>query len=101
MISIRFCRCFYANIDIAAEPMGDYNLIYLIYFLSALVIYMLLATAIRILLVKDDANYIKMEIGRATYYEEYRFWKRELKRLYLSRVPFIGNILCKIFYKKK
>lgn len=76
-------------------------MIYVITFLIAFVLYMMLATAIRILLVRNDANYIKMEIGRATYYAEYRFWKRELKRLYLSQVPFIGNALCKIFYKKK
>ncbi len=37
-----------------------------------------------------ERNYIKMEMQRSDD-KEYRYWKRELKRLYLSHIPIIGR----------
>lgn len=37
----------------------------------------------------EERNYIKMEMQRSDD-EEYYYWKRELKRLYLSQIPIIG-----------
>ena len=37
----------------------------------------------------EERNYIKMEMKRSED-EEYYHWKRKLKRLYLSYIPFIG-----------
>lgn len=43
---------------------------------------------------KGKRDYIIMEIKRSFEEEEYRYWKRELKHLYLSSIPLIG-----IFFK--
>ncbi len=45
----------------------------------------------------DDRNYIKMEMQRSYDEGEYRYWKRELKRLYISHIPIIGRLLLKYF----
>lgn len=42
---------------------------------------------------QDDRKYIKLQLSKAYDNDEYRFWKRELRRLYLIRVPFVGAIL--------
>ncbi len=39
--------------------------------------------------------YIKMEIDRSDE-EEYRYWKRQLKRLYVYHIPFVGCLICKV-----
>ncbi len=36
-------------------------------------------------------RFIKMEMGRSFNESEYRYWKRELKRLYLRHIPIIGR----------
>lgn len=38
-----------------------------------------------------EREYIKMEIKRSFDEEEYRYWKRRLKKLYLRSIPFIGR----------
>lgn len=43
------------------------------------------------LLFKGERDYIKMEMERAFEEEEYLYWKRQLKRLYLSQIPIIGR----------
>lgn len=40
---------------------------------------------------KERKDYIKMEIGRSDSEREYRYWKKELKRLYLQSIPIIGR----------
>ena len=36
-------------------------------------------------------NYIKAEMNRSRSEREYKYWKRELKRLYLHSLPLIGR----------
>ena len=40
---------------------------------------------------KKDRDYIKMEMERSYGVDEYRYWKRELKQLYLHSIPLIGR----------
>jgi len=42
----------------------------------------------------EKRKYIKMEISR-TKDEENIFWKKELKKLYICQIPFLGKILAK------
>lgn len=39
----------------------------------------------------EERNYIKMEMERSSKEEEYRYWRRELKYLYLRSIPLIGR----------
>ena len=39
---------------------------------------------------KQERDYIKMEIRRSCEEEAYRYWKKELKYLYLRSIPLIG-----------
>jgi len=41
---------------------------------------------------REERNYIKMEMARSFEEEEYLFWKRELKCLYLRSIPVIGRL---------
>lgn len=38
-------------------------------------------------------NYIKREIARAYSKGEYRYWKSELKKLYISLIPIFGKMI--------
>ena len=40
---------------------------------------------------KEERDYIKMEMARSFEEEEYRYWRRELKYLYLRSIPLIGR----------
>ena len=40
---------------------------------------------------KEERDYIKMEMERSYEEEEYRYWRRELKYLYLRSIPLIGR----------
>lgn len=40
---------------------------------------------------KEERDYIKMEMQRSYEEDEYRYWKRELKHLYLRSIPLIGR----------
>lgn len=40
---------------------------------------------------KEERDYIKMEMERSYEEEEYRYWRRELKYLYLRSIPIIGR----------
>ncbi len=40
---------------------------------------------------KEERDYIKMEMARSYEEEEYRYWRRELKYLYLRSIPLIGR----------
>lgn len=40
---------------------------------------------------KEERDYIKMEMARSFEEKEYRYWRRELKRLYLRSIPLIGR----------
>lgn len=43
----------------------------------------------------EGRRYIKAEIRRAYNESEYRYWKRELKKLYISQIPILGNCIVK------
>ena len=40
---------------------------------------------------KEERDYIKMEMHRSYEENEYRYWRRELKYLYLRSIPLIGR----------
>ena len=40
---------------------------------------------------KQDRDYIKAEMSRSHGKEEYLYWKRELKMLYISKIPIIRS----------
>ena len=40
---------------------------------------------------KEERDYIKMEMQRSYEEDEYRYWKKELKHLYLRSIPLIGR----------
>ena len=40
---------------------------------------------------KEKRDYIKMEMKRSYKEEVYRYWRRELKYLYLRSIPIIGR----------
>ena len=41
----------------------------------------------------EGRRYIKAEMRRAYNESEYRYWKRELKKLYISQIPIVGNMI--------
>ncbi len=43
----------------------------------------------------ENRRYIKAEMHRAYNESEYRYWKRELKKLYISQIPIFGKIIVK------
>ncbi len=43
-------------------------------------------------------NYIKMEISRTTG-EKRKYWKRQLKYLYIDHIPLIGKLILKKILK--
>lgn len=47
-----------------------------------------------------DRHYIKMEINRSVG-GEYRYWKRELKKLYLCNIPILGWLFRWYYSKHK
>lgn len=49
---------------------------------------------------RKEKDYIKMEMERSFDKEEYLYWKSELKKLYISKIPIIGFIV-KQKHKKK
>ena len=42
---------------------------------------------------KEEKDYIKMEMARSFEEKEYLYWKRELKMLYISRIPIVRSIV--------
>lgn len=40
---------------------------------------------------KEDRDYIKAEMARSHGKEEYLYWKRELKMLYIRKIPIIRS----------
>lgn len=42
---------------------------------------------------KEDMDYIKAEMARSHGKEEYLYWKRELKMLYMSKIPIVRSFV--------
>ena len=42
---------------------------------------------------KEERDYIKMEMERSFEEEEYLYWKRELKMLYISKISIVRYIV--------
>ncbi len=60
--------------------------------LAIIVLFFLLAIYFDIIVpLMKEREYIKMEMQRSFNEEAYRYWKNELKRAYLRRIPFIGR----------
>ena len=47
-----------------------------------------------------EKEYIKMEMGRSNE-EEYQYWKRELKKLYIWHIPLVGPVIYRNMRKRK
>ena len=63
-------------------------------FIAALIIglFIILAFIFNIFLpFMEERDYIKMEMQRSYEEEEYRYWRRELKYLYLRSIPIVGK----------
>lgn len=63
-------------------------------FIAALIIglFIILAFIFNIFLpFMEERDYIKMEMQRSYEEDEYRYWRRELKYLYLRSIPLIGR----------
>ena len=65
-------------------------LIYIVIFLIFFVLFMHIKAIVRF---KETKNYIKMEMKRSPNERIARFWKRELKILYLKSIPIIGRFI--------
>ncbi len=78
---------------------NDSHTIFLVIFVSiccvAIIFYFCVITPFL-----ETRRYIKLEIGRSDGYERMH-WKHELKRLYISLIPFIGPALIKKYYERK
>ncbi|MBO5930462.1 MAG: hypothetical protein J6Q27_04120 [Clostridia bacterium] len=67
---------------------------FLTFILVAVVLFILFAILIdRIIPFIEECEDIKREIARADSEKEYLRWKKKLRRLYLSCIPFIGRFL--------
>ena len=63
-------------------------------FIIAIIIGVLLIIALFVNFIipfKEERAYIKMEMARSYEEEEYRYWRRELKYLYLRSIPLVGR----------
>lgn len=63
-------------------------------FVAAIIIgfFIILALVINFFIpFKEERDYIKMEMERSYEEDEYRYWRRELKYLYLRSIPLIGR----------
>ena len=43
----------------------------------------------------EDRRYIRSEMKNSYNKDEYRYWKRELKKLYILQIPLLGNFIVK------
>lgn len=73
------------------ENMAPLFLIILVCFFAVLALYFKVIKPF-----SQDRAYIKMEMNRAFDEKEYRYWKRQLKKLYISYIPFVGSKLAKL-----
>lgn len=64
----------------------------IILFVIFIIIFILLALYLNVItpFIRERA-YIKMEIKSSGTEEEYYYWKRELKRMYLRKIPIFGR----------
>ena len=69
--------------------------------LAAFFLILIFFIVLSVLMTRDQADYFKMEIERAFEKEEREHWERELAKLYLYRIPFLGKWIYKIYVKKK
>lgn len=63
-------------------------------FVAAIIIgfFIILALVINFFIpFKEERDYIKMEMERSYEEDEYLYWRRELKYLYLRSIPLLGR----------
>ncbi len=68
------------------------TLTYIIAFIIIVILGTLLYANV-ILPFKSAKAYIEMELSRAFNDEQHRYWKRQLRNLYVVRIPIIGRFL--------
>ena len=64
---------------------------FIIFFIALFFIVAFYASVIRPFM--NSRHYIKKELQRACGKEEYLYWKRELKKLYITLIPIFGRII--------
>lgn len=60
----------------------------IIFFIFAFIFIVILISTI--ISFKDERDYIKMEIERSTSEKELSYWNKELRKLYLRKIPIFG-----------
>lgn len=60
---------------------------------AAVCVFMLCQTVIKPFF--DERAYIKVEMSRSLSDREYRYWERQLKKLYIRSIPFVGRFFVK------
>lgn len=71
------------NQDFYANMSG--GIMFLIFALIFIII-----SACAVISFKNERDYIKMEIERSTSEKELSYWNKELKKLYLRKIPIFG-----------
>lgn len=68
----------------------------LIYLIIAAPIALILFFAFYVRIVRpffEDRHYIVSEMRGACDYDEYKYWRHELTKLYIDHIPFVGHII--------
>lgn len=72
------------------------------YFALAVIFFSVLAFYFNFLRpICEEKRYIKLEMQRSYDEKEYRYWKRKLKKLYISSIPLIGKSIIKFIKQKE
>ena len=78
------------SLEYSTDTLLTENLLFII----AIIIGVLLIIALFVNFIipfKEERDYIKMKMEHSYEEEEYRYWRRELKHLYLQSIPLIGR----------
>lgn len=59
-----------------------------------LIVFVVILLLEPIVSLSKERSYIKMEMGRSKG-REYKYWKKQLKLLYISHIPILGRIIIK------
>lgn len=77
---------------------GEIEFFLYLVLIMPLLIFVFLAVYIRkIKPFNESRRYIKLELSRSFDDSEKRYWKRKLKRLYISNITLFGRLLIKFF----
>ncbi len=67
-------------------------------FILCIVITMLLCYFVSLLKsLLEERRYLKIEMNRSYEVQEFQYWKRKLRLVYIAHIPFFGKALVKLF----